>query len=106
MENPIKWHLVNPEGVAKGESFTVNRHPDTLEGKTVLFRWNGKHNGDIFLNRIAKLLTEKIKDVKIIKNWEAAPETASMSWNPQRSKEFTKELAGLKPDISIGAQAD
>jgi hypothetical protein len=36
----------------------LNPHPFTLEGKTVVLRWNGKYNGDNFLNRIAELLND------------------------------------------------
>ena len=106
MKEQLRWDLVNPVGAVKVEPLTMNPHPDTLEGKTVLLCWNGKHNGDFFLNRIAGLLKENIKGVKIIKGWEVVPETATLSSNPQASKEFAKKLVDLKPDIAIAAQAD
>ena len=106
MENPTKWQLVNPAGVVNVGPFNVNPHHETLDGKTVLLRWNGKHNGDIFLNRVADLLTENVKGVEIIKSWEVAPETATVSGNPHKSQEFAKKLAEYKPDIAIGSQAD
>ena len=106
MEEQTRWELVNPEGAVQLQSFNVNPHPQTLEGKTVLLRWNGKHNGDVFLNRITELLTENVEDIKIIKSWEVVPETATSSSNPDTSKEFAKKLAELRPDISIGALAD
>ncbi len=106
MEERTTWELVNPAGVVKVEPFNVKSRPGTLDGKTVLLRWNGKHNGDVFLNRIAELLTENVKDVEIIKSWEVAPETATSSRDPNTSKELTEKLATFKPDIAIGSQGD
>jgi hypothetical protein len=101
------WEMINPEGVIKIEPMKVNPHPSTLEGKTVVLRWNGKHNGNHFLNRVAELLTQKVKGIKIIKSWEVAPETVDpITGNEQRSKEFARKIASFKPDIVIAAQAD
>ena len=97
---------MNPVGVVSVESLNINPHSNSLDGKTVLLRWNGKHNGDAFLNRIAELLAKSVKNVKIIKGWDAVPETAMMSANPDKSKLFARKLADLKPDIAIGSQAD
>lgn len=47
-----KWVFLNPEGTVKIEPIKMNLHPLTLEGKTVMLRWNGKHNGDKFLERV------------------------------------------------------
>src|SRR5512136_984049 len=102
-----KWELMNPEGVIKIEPMEINPHPSTLEGKTVLLRWNGKHNGDKFLDRLAEVLTQKVKGIKIIKSWEVAPETVDpISGSQERSLELMKMLAAYKPDLVIGSQAD
>ena len=101
-----QWELINPEGVVKIEPMQVNPHPSTLEGKTVMLRWNGKHNGDLFLDRVGELLSEKVKDVKIVKSWEVAIETAEISQNENKSKQFIQKLAAFKPDIVIGSQCD
>ncbi len=101
------WEILNPEGVIKIDPMEINPHPSALEGKTVLLRWNGKHNGDKFLDRLAELLTEKVKNVKIIKSWEVAPETVDpISGSQERSVELMKKLAAFKPDLVIGSQAD
>ena len=105
-ESVQQWELINPEGVVKIEPMQVNAHPSTLQGKTVMLRWNGKHNGDLFLDRIGELIVEKVKDVKIIKSWQVALETADISQNENRSKEFIQKLMGFKPDIVIGSQCD
>ena len=102
-----RWEILNPEGAIKIEAMEINPHPSTLEGKTVLLRWNGKHNGDKFLDRVAELLAQKVKDIKIIKSWEVAPETVDpISGSQERSLELMKKLAAFKPDLVIGSQAD
>ncbi len=101
-----QWELVNPEGVVKIEPMKVNPHPKSLEGKTVLLRWNGKHNGNNFLDRVGELLKEKVKNVKIVKSWEVAPWTAIIAGNPDKSKQIVDTLAKEKPDLVIGSQCD
>jgi hypothetical protein len=81
-------------------------HPSTLEGRTVLLRWNGKPNGDNFLNRVAELLTEQVKGVKIIKMWEVDKSTAIISGSLEKSEAFAEEIIKLKPDIVVSTQAD
>jgi hypothetical protein len=100
------YELVNPEGMIGLKPLKMNPHPSDLTGKTVLLRWNGKHNGDAYLNRVAELLQEKVKGVRIIKNWESAPETSRIVSNPEASKAAAERLAKFKPDIVIGAQGD
>jgi hypothetical protein len=106
MGEQIVWDLVNPEGTTQAQPFIVKPHTQSLENKTILFHWNAKHNGDIFLNKIADLLTEKVKCVKIIKAWEVAPETAVVSGNSKTSKEKARKLSAYKPDLSIASQCD
>jgi ABC-type Fe3+-hydroxamate transport system substrate-binding protein len=101
-----EWELINPEGVVTIKPIDLAARLDTLEGKTVALRWNGKPNGDLFLNRIGDLLTEKVKNVKIIKVWEAAHDTAVISSNPERSKGITATIVSLKPDLVIASSAD
>jgi len=106
-EGVQRWEVLNPEGVIKIEPMKINPQPSTLAEKTVLLRWNGKHNGDKFLERVADLLTQKVKDIKIIKSWEVAPETVDpISGSQERSMELMKKLAAFKPDLVIGSQAD
>ncbi len=106
-ERPQLWEVIDPEGVVRIEPMKVNPHPSTLEGKTVVLRWNGKHNGNHFLNRVAELLKEKVKDIRIIRSWEVAPETVDpITGNEERSREFARKIASFKPDLVIAAQAD
>lgn len=110
--NPVSpatsLEVLNPEGVVQVEpTVKLNPLPSTLEGKTIMLRWNGKHNGDRFLNRIGELLIKEVKGVKIIKSWEVAPETVEpITGSQERSMDLMKKLAAYKPDLVIGAQAD
>ena len=88
------------------EQNKITPHPKELAGKTLLLHWNGKHNGDVFLNRLGELFNEKLKDVKVIKDWEAIPDIEQASQSQERSKQITQKLASLKPDIVVGATAD
>ena len=84
----------------------INSHPSSLAGKTILLRWNGKFNGDKFLARVGELLTQQVKNVKIIKMWEVDSSTATISKNGEVSEQVSTKIAKLNPDIVIGAQAD
>jgi hypothetical protein len=101
------WELVNPEGVVNVEPMSLNRHPAELEGKKILLRWNGKHNGDLFLNRIAERLVDQIQGVRIIRAWEVCPDTVvAISGSQERSFSLAETYAAFKPDIVIGAYGD
>ena len=106
MTEQIAWDLVNPEGTIQLQPFTVKAHRESLENKTILFHWNAKHNGNLFLNKIGELLQANVKGVKIIKGWEVAPETSLVSGNLQTSQKHVARLAALKPDLVIASQAD
>jgi hypothetical protein len=84
----------------------LNPHPTSLEGKTVLLRWNGKYNGDRFLIRVGELLTQQVKKVKVIKMWEKDSSTGVISKSEEVSEQITAKIEKLKPDIVITAQAD
>jgi hypothetical protein len=98
--------LINPEGVVNIEPMNLNPHPASLEGKTVVLQWNGKQNGDNFMNQIATLLAENVKNIRIIKAWQEAPEVKIISQNPEKSKQLAQRIAAFKPDLVIAGQAD
>ena len=102
--NEVK--LINPEGVVNIEQMKVNPHPVSLEGKTVVLQWNGKQNGDNFMNHVAALLIENVKNIKIIKAWQEAPEVKIISQNPEKSRQLAQRIAAFKPDLVIAGQAD
>jgi ABC-type Fe3+-hydroxamate transport system substrate-binding protein len=84
----------------------INPHPTSLEGKTIVLRWNGKFNGDKVLNRLAGLIAEKVPGVKIVKIWMEDPTTATTSYNPHNTIMFAEKIAASKPDLVIAASAD
>jgi hypothetical protein len=101
-----EWELVNPEGEVILNQMKFADRISTLEGKTVMLRWNGKPNGDLFLNKIAELLTESVKDIKIIKAYEVAPETSIISHGLEKGAQIAKKLMSYEPDMVIASQAD
>ncbi len=105
-EKQTKWKLVSPEAVVQIEADRVNQHPEELSGKTVVLYWNGKPNGDLFLNRIGELLIQRVNNVKVIKAWEVVPSTKRTDPTAKASRAFAAELAGLNPDVVVGAPGD
>lgn len=84
----------------------LNAHPKSLEGKTVLLRWNSKFNGDKVLDRLAELLTQKVPKVKVVKLYQLDPSTVGVSKDMAESLKTAGKIAALKPDIVIASQAD
>lgn len=94
------------ETIPKIGPVKMNPHPSTLEGKTVVLRWNGKYNGDKFLARVGELFIEQVKNVKVIKMWEVDSSTAIISKKMEVSDQIASKIAILKPNMVISAQAD
>jgi len=94
------------EEVPKVGPVKMNAHPSSLEGKTVVLRWNGKYNGDKFLLRVGELLTQQVKGVKVVRLWEMDKETAAISKNGAVSEEVAGKIAKLRADLVIASQAD
>jgi ABC-type Fe3+-hydroxamate transport system substrate-binding protein len=84
----------------------ISAHPTTLDGMTVVLRWNSKPNGDLYLNHLADLLTAQYKGIKVIKLWQTEPDTAKISSTDADSAALADKIAALKPDLVIAAQAD
>lgn len=95
-----------PKDVIKVGPVTLNAHPASLEGKTVVLRWNGKPNGDKLLSRVGEKLVEQIQGIKVIKLWETDPDTAEISSSVERSQEIAGKIAALSPDLVIASQCD
>jgi len=94
------------EPIPKIGPVKLNPHPSDLAGKTVLLRWNGKMNGDKYLDYLGNLLSKKYKGIKIIKVWKTNPETAIISGKTETSEQIAGKIAAMKPDVVIAAQAD
>jgi hypothetical protein len=85
---------------------TLSAHPQSLEGKTVVLRWNSKLNGDKFLDRVGELLTQKVPKVKIVKMYLVDPSSAVVSKDMEESLRIAAKIAERKPDLDIASQAD
>jgi len=101
-----EWELVNPAGVISIKPIEMAPRIATLEGKTVGLKWNAKPNGNLFLDRVAELLTKQVKGVKIVKFYEVEPTTVPQSNGAAVSKAKAQIIAKYKPDIVIGSQCD
>lgn len=95
-----------PAASAPVEPVKMAARPASLEGQTVVLRWNGKPNGDKLLTRIGELLKEQVKDVKVVSMWEVDKETAIISDSDEKSEAIAAQIAEQKPALVIAAQAD
>jgi hypothetical protein len=100
------WEVLNPSGSIEVKTATLAPRLTTLEGKTILLRWNFKHNGNHFLDRIAERLGEQVPSAKVIKLYEMDRSTISQSGSLEDSARLAGVVAGLKPDLVISAHAD
>jgi hypothetical protein len=105
-EKPQEWEIINPTGVVKKPDVKPAKRLTSLAGKTVVLRWNGKHNGDNFLQRISELLAEKEPTAKIIKAWQTDPSLNKIAGNAGESKRIANALKEMGADIVIAAQCD
>jgi hypothetical protein len=93
-----------PTGVTITKKYLdITSRVSTLEGKRVGLWWNGKPNGDVFLNRVAELLEKNYKSIKIIKFWEVDPERTALV--TKYSDEILDWIAN-SVDIVIASSAD
>jgi hypothetical protein len=88
--------------ITKEYSDTASR-VSTLGGRRVGLLWNGKPNGDIFLDRIAEILEKKYEDIEIIKFWKVDPEHTAFS---NKYSEETLDRIAKSADVVIASQGD
>ncbi len=100
-----EWELIIPNGEIQKTTVQPAARINTLEGKTVVLRWNGKNNGDIFLDRLAVLLQQKYPNTKIVKSYTDS-RLNTITGNQAQSKFVTDTILAMKPDLVIAAQAD
>jgi len=101
-----EWEVIDPAGTVAIKPIKLALRPTTLDGKTIVLRWNGKHNGNNFLDRVAELLAEKVPSAKVIKLYEKDPSTNRITGSNQESARVAKVIADLKADMVIASQAD
>jgi len=101
-----QWEVINPAGVIQIKQAQLAPRITTLEGKTIVLRWNGKQNGDNFLNRIAELLKQKVPSAKVVKLYEIDKTTNKIAGSAAESARIAQVIKGLNADIVIAAQTD
>jgi len=96
--------LYCPTGVVITQEYSdIASRVSTLEGKRIGLLWNGKPNGDIFLDRVAEVLEKKYKEAEIIKFWKVDPEHTALS---NKYSEETLDRIAKSADIVIASQGD
>jgi hypothetical protein len=100
------WEVINPQGTIAIKEIKLAPRLTTLEGKTIVLRWNGKHNGDNYLNRVAELLAQKVPSAKVVKVYELDKSTIKQSGSPAEAARIANVIKGLKADLVIASQAD
>ena len=105
-EKPQVWEIIDPAGTIEKKIAEPAHRLETLEGKTILLRWNFKHNGNQYLNRISELLAEKVPSAKVIKIYEKDKSTINQSGSLEDSTRLARVIADEKPDLVIGAHGD
>ena len=101
-----EWELISPMGTIAIQPVKPAPRLASLEGKTIVLRWNGKHNGNNYLDRVAELLAEKLPSAKVIKVYEADKSTVKISGSNAESARIAKVIKDLKADIVVASQAD
>ena len=105
-EQPLEWNLVNPSGAIKIAQIKPAKRISTLDGKTVALRWNGKNNGDVVLDHLYDLMSQKFPKTKFIKMYQKDPSTVGISGSASESERIAKSVASVKPDLVIASQGD
>lgn len=105
-EAPQEWEVYNPAGVIEKATVKPAGRLTSLDGKTIVLRWNGKNNGDVALNKLAELLAKKAPTAKIVKSYELDASINKIAGSPGESERINKVIMGHKPDLVIASQAD
>ena len=93
-----------PTGVVITKKYSdIASRVSTFKGKRIGLLWNGKPNGDIFLNRVAEILEETYSDVEVIKLWEVDSEGTAFV---HKYSDETLDRIANSADIIIASQGD
>ncbi|KAB0668857.1 hypothetical protein F6V30_15175 [Oryzomonas sagensis] len=105
-EDVQQWEVLNPTGIVDIKPVKPAPRLTTLEGKTIVLRWNDKHNGNNMLDRVAELLKEQVPSAKVIKLYEVDKSTIKISGSQKESARIAKVIKDLGADLVIASQAD
>jgi hypothetical protein len=97
-----EWTLMSPVADIQVEHSKIANRVLDLKGKRIGLFWNGKPNGNVFLDEIANQLKARFDVLKIVKMWEVKPETRTALGNSVENLKFMAQNA----DLIIGASGD
>jgi ABC-type Fe3+-hydroxamate transport system substrate-binding protein len=100
-----EWEIVVPAGEVGIKFVAPATRISTLEGKTIVLRWNGKNNGDVVLDHLAGLLQARYPTAKIVKSYTDLS-LATVSGNQENVQRIADAIIAIKPDLVIASQAD
>ncbi len=97
-----EWKVLNPVADVDIEKRAGATRLADFSGKRIGLWWNGKPNGDIFLDELARQLESRHRGMTAVRMWEIDPATTTFYGAPRASLEFMAKSA----DLVIGALAD
>ena len=74
-----KIMVLDPTSRGKLKETVIARRPINLEGKVMGIIWNGKPGGDVLLERLGELLTERFHFSQTLKLYAKADVTANLA---------------------------
>jgi ABC-type Fe3+-hydroxamate transport system substrate-binding protein len=104
-ETVQEWEVIVPTGEIEKSVIEPAPRINSLEGKTVVLRWNGKNNGNLFLDRLAVLMEKNYPKTKVIKSYTDS-NLNTITGSQAQSMFVTNAITAMKPDLVIAAQAD
>ena len=100
--NSQEWTVMNPAGDANVEHRSGAVRIDDFSGRRVGLWWNGKPNGDNFLNEVARQLESRNPGMTTVRMWELSPST--MTAYGVSGENLDKMVTSA--DVVIGALGD
>ncbi|OGA02215.1 MAG: hypothetical protein A3H35_14595 [Betaproteobacteria bacterium RIFCSPLOWO2_02_FULL_62_17] len=97
-----EWSVVNPVADVDIEKHGGATRLDDFSGKRIGLWWNGKPNGDIFLDELAHQLASRHPEMIPVRMWEIDAATTTAYGVPSDKLERMAQSA----DLLIGALAD
>ena len=97
-----QWTVLNPVSKVDIEARDGAARIDDFSDKRLGLWWNGKPNGDVFLNEVAAELASRSPGMTTVRLWEIDPATVTFYGVPRDNLERMAHSA----DLVIGALGD
>ena len=82
MPGDIELEIVNPTGIGTEKVKTYAPRLSSLAGKTLGLVWNTKPNGDVLLEEVGRVLTERYPTLNVASFCTSTPEARAASGTP------------------------